>query len=201
MEKRISKILLSVLGIAAVAGLVFYYSITNLFDSVEKLFLEDISLPESELNPKEPLPILVEEGNVNPEETETDEPRIKDKSQVNIPETHQRGNGDPVKSQQGEEHRVTKPAEAIETGELQKEETSRVEELGSRISFEDKRRMLLLITKNLKSEDIKYLTSLLSGGFTPGEKQSAVELALKRFDEEDLKELQLLFNKYKEYIY
>jgi preprotein translocase subunit SecF len=67
------------------------------------------------------------------------------------------------------------------------------------ISFEDKRRIIQLVSKKLSSEDIKYLRGLSKGGLTPHKKKLAVELALKRFTSQEIKEIQALYAKYKKY--
>lgn len=69
------------------------------------------------------------------------------------------------------------------------------------ISFEDKRRIIQLVSRKLSSGDIKYLKELSKGGLTPQKKKLAVELALKRFTPEEIKEIRVLYAKYKKYAY
>jgi len=90
-----------------------------------------------------------------------------------------------------------------ETPLPEQEETEREKSVSDKldqvITLEDKRRILQLVSKKLTANDIKYLMSLLKGGLTPDEKKQAVELALKRFSSEEIKEIQNLYHKYKQY--
>jgi len=74
-------------------------------------------------------------------------------------------------------------------------------DLSTQVTFDDKRRIMQLVSSKLTGDDISYLTGLLKGGLTPEEKRLAVDLALKRFTPEEIKEIQNLYYRYQKYAY
>jgi len=74
-------------------------------------------------------------------------------------------------------------------------------DLSVQVTFNDKRRIMQLVSSKLTGDDISYLTGLLKGGLTPEEKKLAVDLALKRFTPEEIKEIQNLYHRYQKYAY
>lgn len=100
----------------------------------------------------------------------------------------------------GGESSAEKPA-APSQKEPEKEANSSDEDLSSQVTFNDKRRIMQLVSSKLTGDDISYLTGLLKGGLTPEEKKLAVDLALKRFTQEEIKEIQNLYYRYQKYAY
>ncbi len=98
------------------------------------------------------------------------------------------------------ESSVKEPA-SMPQKEPKKEEGSSDKDLSVQVTFNDKRRIMQLVSSKLTGDDISYLTGLLKGGLTPEEKKLAVDLALKRFTPEEIKEIQNLYYRYQKYTY
>jgi len=182
MKRKFVKILLLLTVVLAVLGLSGYMLMMRLFDVTEKMILDNIDIADLGTETSQP-PALPE-------------PAKNEQGEDGKPDVSEPGTISDKKEQKKEEPEREEPGQNKKSQEI-----TEVEKLSSTISFEDKRRILQLVTKSLKSEDIKYLGSLLKGGLTSEKKQLAVELALKRFGPEDIKELQGLYNKYKKYTY
>lgn len=150
----------------------YYVFVNKFYDMTEKLILENVKAPEAE-NPPPQSP----QNPQSPQSPAGSEP----------PAT-------------GGESSAEKPA-APSQKEPEKEANSSDEDLSSQVTFNDKRRIMQLVSSKLTGDDISYLTGLLKGGLTPEEKKLAVDLALKRFTQEEIREIQNLYYRYQKYAY
>jgi|LSQX01.1.fsa_nt_gb hypothetical protein len=173
MRRRLLKFLLTILIVVLIlSALAYYLFITKFYDMAERFIFETAIPPELEI-----LENIASE-------TETQIPgKMPDDIQHESPQPQ------------------TKPIPSLPDDTKIKPEKSVPDKLNQEISFEDKRRIIQMVAKSLTSEDIKYLTNLLKGGLTPEKKKLAVELALKRFGPEEIKEIQNLYHKYKKYTF
>lgn len=104
------------------------------------------------------------------------------------------------RGKQKHEEPARDPAGRAERVEIDNSDKDKVYDISERISFADKRRIIHLVSKKLSSRDINYLLGLFKGGLTPQEKKKALELAFERFTQQEIKEIQALYNKYKKYV-
>ena len=72
--------------------------------------------------------------------------------------------------------------------------------VASWVSREDKEAMARLITSRLSASDISYLSGLLQGGLTREERSAAYDVAVARFQGDELAQVSSFYHKYKKQI-
>ncbi|MCR4431972.1 MAG: hypothetical protein NUV45_13260 [Tepidanaerobacteraceae bacterium] len=168
-----TKIILIAAAALILAAGAYYFLLDRAFDLTTRLIqkdLMDISIPDSE-----------KMGN-----QQIDSP----KPQENLPNSENPPSQDMRQSSEN-----SRQDEAKAPGESAAQNIS-PQDLASRISFEDKQRIMHLVMKKLSSEDVKYLMGLLKGGLTPEEKRLAMDMAYSRFTPEELNEIKNYYKKY-----
>jgi hypothetical protein len=173
MKKRlILKIIVLLFFITAFISIVYYYMITKAFDIATNLLPEDENYKES----------TVTGSGREPQE----KPAHDGGGQILVPGSQ----GVPGAGNEEKPQTLT-PSQEKQPG---------VSNLQEQVTFEDKRRIIQLITRKLSSSDIKYLLSLAKGGLTEDEKKRAVKLAYERFTPEEINEIKILYARYKKYV-
>ena len=149
--------------------------IQELMDSSENYRTTDINFPETQPS--------TEQNTFDNEDEQTPDsnPKLDTNSGVQAPSN--------IKNQEQSKTLPETPAEIPGQNLIP-------EDLASRVSMEDKRRILQLVMRKLSADDINYLLGLLKGGLTAKEKKQAVELAYKRFTSEEIAEIKSYYKKY-----
>jgi len=100
------------------------------------------------------------------------------------------------------EQTIQTPSKPQEASPVSAQEThsnqAKVDSVISAVSTEDKLSIVLLVSGNLTSQDVKTLFQMvLDGELTKEEKKAAVDLCYQRFSPEEVEKLKTFFEKYK----
>ncbi len=203
--KKIIIIVLCILAVIAVAGyfiydaVMYYIGDTVMREMVKneiETALENGSITEDELRVmagEVPSPSPVTEA----ESAEAENPA--DSASVEDPTAPAKSpDGETLKPQQ-QKPQQQKPQEKPKmTAEEKKTLVNKAtDNIASFVSRDDKVAMAKLITSRLSSSDISYLAGLINGGLTREERSAAYEIAVARFQGEELAEVSRFYHKYK----
>lgn len=95
---------------------------------------------------------------------------------------------------------TARPASEIEPERRNELVNKAADNVASWVSREDKEAMARLITSRLSASDISYLSGLLQGGLTREEREWAYDIAVARFQGNELSEVISFYHKYKKQI-
>jgi hypothetical protein len=172
MKKKLYlKIPLILLIIGSICFGCYYMFVDKMFYMTGRLLLQDTQI-EEELQ-------QLEKGELQVEGQKTQEE--EDQDQAEDHKTTEQGKQDPSQ----------------EAGhDIDKQRQEQDNKSSQDLTFEEKRRIVQLVSSKLSASDINYLKGLLKGGLTPEKKRQAVNLALKKFTSQEIKEIRALYHKY-----
>ncbi len=147
--------------------------VDKMFYMTGRLLLQDTQI-EEELQQLEKGELQVEGQKAQQEEGQ---------NQAEDHETTEQGKQDPQPSQEARH-------------DIDKQKQDKDNKSAQDLTFEEKRRIVQLVSSKLSASDINYLKGLLKGGLTPEKKRQAVNLALKKFTSQEIKEIRALYHKY-----
>lgn len=191
--KIILAVIIAILAIGLGGAWITYdkvtdYVITNLFESI---LVEDLTA-QGLLDENGDITFPVE-GDVSTEQTSGEVAN----SEEHTPSDEQEAEGVegqvPTPEEDTPSDTTPTPSPSISAQDIQ----DRVKEIVKSIPTKDKTAMMKLVTQNISSSDIRYLSGLVSDGSISGADMAAAkQVALRSFNEEQLEDVKYYYSKY-----